>query len=81
MITSEKAMAKIVMPEGSGTPQYLLPPRIHIYNQLSEAAPVYGKLKTIALDPKNRFLRMGSNAHEYISNTKKELPDLVFPKE
>ena len=81
MITSEEAMAKVVMPEGKGTPQYLLPARIHIYDPLSEASPVYGQLKVIALDPKNKFLRMGSNAHEYISNTKKELPDLVFPKE
>ncbi len=81
MITSEEAMAKVVMPEGIGTPQYLLPARIHIYDLLSEASPVNGQLKVIALDPKNKFLRMGSNAHEYISNTKKELPDLVFPKE
>ena len=74
-------MTEIVNPDGSGSPQYLLPARIHIYDLLGESLPVYGRLKPIVLNPENRFLRMGSNAHEYISNTKKVLPEMVFSEE
>lgn len=81
LITGEETMTEIVNPDGSGSPQYLFPARIHIYDLLGESLPVYGRLKPIVLNPENRFLRMGSNAHEYISNTKKVLPEMVFSEE
>ena len=42
-----------------------------------EDLPVQGTFSEEVLD----LLRMGSNAHEYISNTKKVLPEMVFSGE
>lgn len=81
LITSEETMKKVVMPDESSHPQYLLPARIHIYDQLGETLPVYEKLKSIVLNPENRVLRIGSNAHTYISNSKKALTEKIFAQE
>lgn len=81
LITSEETMKKVVMPDESSHPQYLLPARIHIYDQLGETFPVYEELKTIVRNPENRVLRIGSNAYTYISNSKKALTEKIFAGE
>lgn len=79
IITCEETMYKVMAPEKSdGTPQYLLPARVTVYDRLKEDYPLYAGLEEIVLNPKNHLFRMGANAREYIANTKKVLPELIF---
>ncbi|MCR5293676.1 MAG: thiamine pyridinylase, partial [Lachnospiraceae bacterium] len=79
ILTCAETMESAILPGKSGeTPQYLLPARMSVYEELGKTLPVYEKLGEIAANPENRLFKMGADVREYLAAVKKVLPGLIF---
>ena len=64
-------MVKAVSPdENNKYPQYLLPARRSVYNNLENNHPIYGRLYKIADNPNNRLFRTGPEIRIWLKEAK-----------
>ncbi|WP_434305001.1 thiamine pyridinylase [Clostridium botulinum] len=71
IITDKNTMVKAVSPdENNKYPQYLLPARRSVYNNLENKYPIYGRLYKIADNPNNRLFRTGPEIRIWLKEAK-----------
>ncbi|MGB8456007.1 MAG: thiamine pyridinylase [Anaerocolumna sp.] len=58
-------------------PQYLLPARSSVYETMSDAYPIYGKLREIAVNPDNKLFLLGPDVELWLSNVKDILGEML----
>lgn len=79
LMTSQPVMTQILSGGQSGSSsQYILPARSSCYEDLKAKYPIYEQLENITKHNTNHVFRMGGDAHEYITNAKKILPEYLL---
>lgn len=77
VLTSAGVLAQVSRGADGGSPQYLLTPRISVYDELGADYPIYRQLKQVVEDPENRAFRMGANARQYLVEMEKVLSERI----
>ncbi len=78
LIAAEESMVAAISPDSNNQyPQYLLPARSSVYDQMSPNFPIYGELKTIATDSDNELFLAGADIYDWIEEAKEKLAETL----
>lgn len=78
VIAASETMVRASEPDSShASPQYLLPARASVYDQMGRTYPVYTKLKKIATKPDNHVFRVDSYADSWFTPASERLAQAI----
>lgn len=82
LMTSSEVMTEILGGTGDAyNPQYILPAKTSVYENLETKYPIYTRLKELTAQDGNHVFRMGDGAHDYIVRAKEILPNYLLKEE
>lgn len=78
LITATETMKMAISPDKSNAdPQYLLPARKSVYEEMGKSYPVYKELYSIVNNSKNKLFLLGPSANEWLEEAKTNLKKLL----
>ncbi|MDE6313741.1 MAG: thiamine pyridinylase [Lachnospiraceae bacterium] len=80
LMTSGEVMTETILGSQDSGPLYIMPARKSCYEDLMADIPIYTRLQEITGKSENHVFRMGADAHAYIKETKKILPQYLIQK-
>ncbi len=75
VMASEELLTELAL--GNGTPQYLLPTRDAVYENVEDTYPMYERLYELVTDPNNYLMRCGENIYKYQTEAYEKIPEYV----